>query len=106
MDDPKVKEIECDTLDRLLLKHATEMNFFDFFSLDVEGAELAVLESVDFERVGFGIIFIEADKHNMLKNLAMRHLLESKGYSFLFEYEWNYWFSNDNFHEIYKDVAY
>ena len=105
-DTDRVHEIQCDTLDSLLLEHAPSMNYFDFFSLDVEGAELSVLESIDFDRVGFGIIFVEADEHNGLKNLIMRKFLEDKGYSFMFEYERSYWFWSENFYDIYKDLAY
>ena len=105
---PSVKEIECDTMDSLLLKHAPDTRFFDFLSLDVEGAELAVLESIDFDRVGFGIVFAEADNTNELKNLAMRELMESKGYNFLFESHKprSYWWANKEISSIYKDLVY
>eukprot|EP00571_Detonula_confervacea_P003828 CAMPEP_0172322050 /NCGR_PEP_ID=MMETSP1058-20130122/44885_1 /TAXON_ID=83371 /ORGANISM="Detonula confervacea, Strain CCMP 353" /LENGTH=300 /DNA_ID=CAMNT_0013037689 /DNA_START=86 /DNA_END=985 /DNA_ORIENTATION=+ len=89
---PKVEKINCDTLDSLLIKHAPTTTYFDFFSLDVEGAELSVLESIDFDRVQFGIIFLEADNHNGIKNLAIRQFLEKKaGYSFLYHEKPNYW---------------
>ncbi|KAL7553795.1 hypothetical protein ACHAWF_017147 [Thalassiosira exigua] len=104
LDGPGVKKIQCDALDRLLLKHAPDTTFFDFFSLDVEGAELTVLESTDFDRVGFGIIFVEADKHNDAKNLAMRRFLEGKGYTYLFGYGRSYWFGNSNFDKIYEHL--
>ncbi|KAL3798645.1 hypothetical protein ACHAW5_008400 [Stephanodiscus triporus] len=79
---------------------------FEFMSLDVEGAEMSVLESIDFTRVSFGIILIETDGHNLLKNSALEKFLEKKGYSFMFEYERSYWFVNDNFYEDYKDLIY
>mmetsp|Transcript_24873 Transcript_24873/g.44771 ORF Transcript_24873/g.44771 Transcript_24873/m.44771 type:complete len:334 (-) Transcript_24873:156-1157(-) len=104
---PKVEKIECDTLDSLLVKHAPTTTYFDFFSLDVEGAELSVLESIDFDRVQFGIIFVEADGHNQMKNLAIRQFLEKKaGYSFLYHEKPNYWFVNPDFYEIYKHLVY
>ena len=107
LDDPRVKKLECDTMDALLKKN-TNTRFFDFMSLDVEGAELAVLESIDFERVGFGIVFAEADRSNELKNMAMRELMESKGYSYLFETPSprSYWWANKDFNSIYKEVLY
>ena len=105
MNDPRVKEIECDTLDSLLLKNTPEQAYFDFFSLDVEGAELSVLQSTDFGRVGFGIIFVEADDHNEEKNLAIVQFLESNGYKFLEEYKRSYWFVNQNFDAIYRDIV-
>ncbi|KAL7543715.1 hypothetical protein ACHAXR_013534 [Thalassiosira sp. AJA248-18] len=106
LDDPRVKEIECDTMNNLLSKHTPTQTYWDFFSLDVEGAEFSVLQSVDFDRVGFGIIFVEANSHNPMKNLALLEFLESNGYSYLEEYERSYWFVNQNFHEIYKDLMY
>lgn len=105
LDDPKVKTIECDTMDSLL-KMSTNENYFDFLSLDVEGAELAVLESVDFDRVGFGIVLAEADNSSPLKNLAMRYYLQDKGYDFLMEYERSYWWVNKHFKNIYRGVIY
>lgn len=106
LDDPRVKQIECDTLDSLLNKYAPGTAYFDFFSLDVEGAEFSVLESIDYERVQFGIVFVEADSHNELKNLAMKQLLTRNGYDFLEEYERSYWFVNSDFYHIYRHLIY
>ena len=78
-----MREIECNTLDNLLMKYAPRISVFDFLSLDVEGAELSVLESINYDRVQFGIVFVEADEHNQMKNFAMRRFLESKGCTFL-----------------------
>ena len=104
--DPRVQPIECDTLDNLLLKYAPEATHFDFLSLDVEGAEFSVLKSIDFDRTQFGIVLVEADEHNEMKNIAMREFLEKEGYRFLFEYERSYWFVNANFNEIYQNLIY
>jgi FkbM family methyltransferase len=106
LDSPGVREIECNTLDNLLLKYAPYISVFDFLSLDVEGAELSVLESINYDRVQFGIVLIEADEYNQMKNFAMRKFLESKGYTFLFDYARSYWFINNNFYEIYKGLVY
>jgi len=105
LDDPRVKEIRCDTLDSLLLENAPGTTFFDFFSLDVEGGELSVLRSIDFDRVSFGVIFFEVRGSQVLESMVARLFLESKGYTFLFENQGSYWFANSNFHEIYKDLA-
>lgn len=101
LDYPGVKEIDCDTLGRLLLKHA----YFDYFSLDVEGAEMSVIRSIDYDRVGFGIILVQAD-HNGRKNLSLKLFLESKGYHILHEFQRSYWFANRRFHDIYEDIIY
>jgi FkbM family methyltransferase len=78
---------------------------FDFFSLDVEGAELEVLESLDFAEYSFGVIFVEADEHNTMKNLAVLALLEEKGYIFLQDKDRSYWFLNKKWHEIYSNIT-
>jgi hypothetical protein len=106
LDSPNVIQIQCDSLDNLLLTYAPQVTMFEFMSLDVEGAEMSVLESIDFNRIAFGIMLIEADEHNPLKNLSMTKFLETKGYSFMFEYARSYWYVNDNFYQIYKDLIY
>ena len=104
--DSRVKTIECSTLDTLLLKYAPEITHFDFLSLDVEGAEYAVLESIDWDRTQFGIILVEADEHNTMKNMAMRQFLEMEEYRYLFEYQRSSWFVNAYFNKIYQDLLY
>lgn len=101
-----MKEIKCDTLDNLLGVSCANHTFFDFFSLDVEGAELSVLESVNFDRVGFGVVFFEADEHNLAKNLAARTILNSAGYVFLQNFQRSDWYINHDFHSIYKGLIY
>jgi hypothetical protein len=79
--------------------------YFDFFSLDIEGAEYEALASLDFSNVAFGIIFIEADSHNERKNLAVRNLLQSNGYIFCESMHRSDWFVNSAFASIYKDFV-
>ena len=103
LDNPAVKEIQCDTMDGLLLSYAPHTTYFDFLSLDVEGAEISVLESIDFNRVGFGVMLIEGGDKS--KNLALLKILKSKGYSHVFQTARSLWYANDNFDEIYKDIG-
>ena len=63
-----------------LLIEATGLQDIDFFSLDVEGAELHVLNTIDFDVTNVGIFVIEADNHDPQKNEAVRALLRSKGF--------------------------
>ena len=101
-----VQELNCRPLQDILDQQlgTTSPLFFDFFSLDVEGAELEALQSIEFERVGFGILLVEADVHDPDKNMALRALVESKGYTFLMEQSRSYWFINDEFSSIYRDL--
>jgi hypothetical protein len=77
-----------------------------FFSLDIEGAEFMALQSIDFTKVGFGIILVEAQvRHNQdLKHLALRSFLENRGYVFMEEYNGSCWFYNSRFGEIYSHL--
>ena len=52
----------------------------DFFSLDVEGAELEVLLTIDFTQVAIDMFMIELDEHNLDKNWKIRRLLKNLGY--------------------------
>lgn len=52
----------------------------DFFSLDVEGAELEVLLTIDFTRITIDLFMIELDNHDLDKNWKVRRLLTNLGY--------------------------
>lgn len=100
----QVTEVACTPLSEILAEHIDEANYFDFFSLDVEGAELEVVKSIDYDKVGFGIILVEADEHNEVKNEAVISYLESKGYTYFSRHARSDWFYNDEFLNIYKDL--
>mmetsp|Transcript_26332 Transcript_26332/g.39886 ORF Transcript_26332/g.39886 Transcript_26332/m.39886 type:complete len:305 (+) Transcript_26332:134-1048(+) len=100
----KVPTIKCSPLRDILQEHVGEPFYFDFFSLDVEGAEEEVVKSLDFTKVAFGVIFVEADQFNPEKNQAVRTLLVSSGYKFLFHKNRSDWFYNEHFHDIYNDL--
>jgi FkbM family methyltransferase len=95
--------VMCETLEQILLEKVGSGFYFDFFTLDVEGAEYAVLQSINFDLVGFGVIVVEADTHNKRKNMAVRTFLESNGYIYLEENGRSYWFVNKDFWIIYKE---
>merc|ERR1712007_144479 len=96
--------IKCKTLEQILLDNVGPRFYFDFLSLDVEGAELSVLRSINFDRVAFGIVLVEADEHNPSKNLDVRNLLESHGYSYLEDKFRSSWFVNKDFKVIYEGL--
>ena len=50
------------------------------FSLDVEGAELHVLRTIDFSRIEVGVFVVELDGSDKKKDNAVRHLLAAHGY--------------------------
>lgn len=99
------KPVMCKPLRDIIKESVQEPFFFDFFSLDVEGAELAVLQSLDFDQVGFGIIIVEADDiPNTQKNKAVRSFLESKDYRYLDSVGPNEWYFNSDFANIYMGL--
>jgi len=98
--------ITCSPLRNIVEKHVGEPFYFDFFSLDIEGAELTALQSLDFSRIGFGIILVECDEQNPLKNMALRFFLKSKGYEYFDTINRSWWFFNVHWASIYKDLLY
>lgn len=59
-------------------------NFIDYLTLDTEGSELIILNSVNFDKYKFGLIHVE---HNGVepRRTNMKNLLLSKGYKYLGE---------------------
>jgi len=53
---------------------------YDFFSLDVEGAELSVIKTINFKRFQFKVIVIEEDWADKIKAEAILSILTSHGY--------------------------
>ena len=58
---PSLPTIDCLPLTDLLLQH--NIVHVDFFSLDVEGAEMEVLRSLDLNKIKVDIFAIENNKH-------------------------------------------
>jgi len=106
--------VHCQRLADILEEEMKEEYlFFDFYSLDIEGAEYATLQTLDFEKVSFGIIFVEASGNDVMRDMALQTLLESKGYRYMenvgqieFPIAQSKWFINKDWHNIYKDQIY
>ncbi|GHV82968.1 hypothetical protein AGMMS50212_03080 [Spirochaetia bacterium] len=68
----KVKTL---TFDKIMENHP-DVKYIDFMSIDTEGAELRILESIDFKKYKFGLITVEDnEKHGVLENF-----MKTKGY--------------------------
>ena len=91
--------------------------YFDFFSLDIEGGELAALRGIDFDRIGFGIIIVERNTVDSEFNKEVKSLLKEKGYDRIDDitsredcatpgFPRNYWYINREFETIYEHVTY
>jgi FkbM family methyltransferase len=62
-----------------VLKQVSAPSLIDFFSLDVEGAELEVLQGLDFYKYKINCILVEHNNEQP-KRYHIRKLLEAKGY--------------------------
>jgi FkbM family methyltransferase len=71
----KVKTMMFDDI----MKTYPSVRYIDFMSLDVEGAELNILQTINFERYSFGLMAIENNEPN---NILAKYM-ESKGYKIL-----------------------
>ena len=94
----------CTSLESIL--EQLDIFHVDFFVLDVEGGELEVLKSIDFDQVTFGVLCVEnhmfyaelvggqraAGTNTMSGESAIQKLLESKGYVLDTYLEPNMWF--------------
>ena len=83
----------------------SDEHFFDILSLDIEGAELSALLSLDFDRVDFGVIVVENRIFHPRNYWAVRTLIESKGYIFIENEDKNDWFIHGQFYEIYEGLT-
>ena len=67
-------DIKCFDVTKLLLKHKlTEINFL---SIDVEGSELDILDSIDYDKIKIDVILAE----NNYGDSRLASFLETKGY--------------------------
>jgi hypothetical protein len=67
------------TFDELMKKYPN-INNIDFMSIDVEGHEMEILESIDFTKYNFGLLTIEKSEPEKIKELMKRN-----GYKFFME---------------------
>ena len=79
-------QVPCAPLSSLLARGGLHRRRIDLFSLDVEGSELHVLNTLDWNLFRFGVLILEIscidDPRGPLQNRT-RDLLRAKGYSFL-----------------------
>lgn len=58
-----------------------ELNHIDFFSLDIEGAELEALLTLDFSKLTVDVFVIEMDKYDEANNNRIAQLMSNLGYT-------------------------
>jgi len=67
--------VECKRLDKLLDKYSVDE--IDYLSIDTEGAEYEILQSLDFDKLNIRLMSVERNKDSQVHNL-----LGSKGYRY------------------------
>ena len=101
------------TLTRIMCKSLSEIlsqsdvvgaGHVDFLSVDVEGGEFEVIETLDFDKHQFGVIFYEADEHNPVKNEGLKSFLAKRGYPFFGLNRNSNYHVNEKWGEIYGTV--
>lgn len=74
------RQVNCVTLESILVAH--QILNIALVSIDVEGAELGVLEGINFEHVSIKCFIIENNTKNLFGSDDIRVFLKSKGYVF------------------------
>jgi len=79
-----IKQVEIININELLLKHYSNKPL-DFLSIDVEGLDLDILKSIEFEKYKINIICVETVEYlkanDTKKKNSIKEFLFSKGYS-------------------------
>jgi FkbM family methyltransferase len=68
-----------------LMARYPEISTIDFLSLDVEGAEMDILRTIDFERYRFGLITVECIDEIPGEGERLRAFMAAKGYGVLLD---------------------
>lgn len=98
--------VDCKPLTDILKESVGERVYFDFFSLDIEGAEYSALTALDFSIFSFGMVVVESHPTFEMKNMAVQALLESNGYKYFQDLHGSKWYYNQEWSAIYKDLVY
>ena len=74
-------EIKTITIARLYEKYSLPQHV-EFLSVDTEGSELEIFQSIDFDRYSFGLIVFEHNENEVIKN-GVGEILHGHGYQLL-----------------------
>ena len=88
-------KLKTKKLDTILIDN----NFYniDFFNIDIEGHELEVIESIDFDKFKFKYICIEMIQHNEMsvsKSKKIKDILKNNNFTIIKKFEFNYIYKN------------
>ena len=85
------KKIKTKNLDIILDKY--KFYNIDFMNLDIEGHELKVLKTINFEKISIKYLCIEMIEHNkrsLENNKEIKDLLDSNNYKLIKNFNYNY----------------
>jgi len=71
-------EVDCYDTTKLLLQN--DLTHIDFLSIDVEGSELDILSSIDYDKIQIDVILAE----NNYDDQNLRDFLAAKGYTYVY----------------------
>ena len=94
---PNVQKTFCVPLSKII--EIAKVSHINVFILDVEGGELAVLNTIHWDTIQFDVIIVETERKFRPEHYAENviQFLVSKGYQFLFEKFRNSWFKHPSF---------
>lgn len=102
--DTTVVEVPCISLNTVF--ECLNTTHINFFVLDVEGGEMSVLHSINFDRVTFDVICVEVDPRYRPEGYAseVSNFLQRHGYVKEFDRGRNSWFRRETFQPKRKEV--
>jgi FkbM family methyltransferase len=80
--------VKCYRLEELMLGAVDLGQHIDFFSLDVEGAEMHILESISWDEVSIDAFMVE-EEEGKTSHEAVNTLLQSKGFRQVAKLRWD-----------------
>lgn len=84
----KIEKIYIKTLSfNDLLNNYPERRNIDFLSIDVEGAEMSILKTIDFNKFNFGLITVENDRKDGDGGKMLIQFMEEHGYKVYLDLE-------------------
>jgi FkbM family methyltransferase len=79
---PERIQVKAMTFPDLMARYP-DVRTIDFLSLDVEGAELSILKTIDFGVYDFGLIAVECIEETSGEGEALRAFMDARGYGVL-----------------------
>jgi len=97
-----IRKVKTKTLRNIFIEK--DIKYIDFLSLDVEGGELDVLNTIDWENITIYLICIELDEQNIEKDKKCRQILKDNGFIFKVKMCINEFWLNPNYFR--KNILY